>query len=416
MHVCVTSARAQPRHTPRLLMRRCGLISSVMLLLSGCLTSVDRGDHAFEQGRYEEALTLYEQGIDQGQTRDPQVYYRAAVAATRVGSFAAAERHYSRALRYGGGSEVARALAELYIQTSNYSSAVRVLQVLLNDPGIEPQPIYNNLGVALMYAGDALDAESYLLVAQQLNPKDPNPYVNLGLLYDRHLRRPERALGFYKCYIKMMSPTPQRTVDMRMRELSNQHSAESLACGKPYRPELASKRGALREAFQDDPEVLARLDAKAQASVEPIFSGEPADTARREVRVDAGGTLPAPSLTREAEPSSPTQRARAEARRALALKEPSAAIEAMSAIPKDMVNAEDAALMARAHELRGDEAQAEVWLRTALQLSPGVSTLTPLLRFLQERKRQAQLLELCSQFADDEESAPAVQTFCRGSR
>ena len=82
MHVCVELARAQVLSAPLKRRWRCGLIASLMLLTSGCLSTVDRGDHAFEQGRYEEALTLYEQGIDQGQTRDPQVYYRAAVAAT----------------------------------------------------------------------------------------------------------------------------------------------------------------------------------------------------------------------------------------------------------------------------------------------------------------------------------------------
>ncbi|MFW6053956.1 MAG: tetratricopeptide repeat protein, partial [Persicimonas sp.] len=98
-----------------------------VVVLGGCVTTQERGDRAYESNQYNQALDHYERAIDSGST-DPELYYRAAKAAVRVGDFALAERYYSRALRHGGDEEVVRSLAEFYIATSNYTKAVRVLQ------------------------------------------------------------------------------------------------------------------------------------------------------------------------------------------------------------------------------------------------------------------------------------------------
>jgi hypothetical protein len=176
----------------------CAIVVMAMFLFSGCVTTKERGDRAFAASQYNVALDHYEIAIDKG-SQDPQLYFKAAEAAVRIGDFSLAERYYSRSLRYGGGEKVARAVAEFYIATSNYTKAVRVLQELL-DTTDNPQSVFNNLGAALMYAGLPLDAESYLLVAQQMSPVDPVPYINLGVLYDKYMHQPRLGMGFYRCF------------------------------------------------------------------------------------------------------------------------------------------------------------------------------------------------------------------------
>ncbi|MFU8805886.1 MAG: tetratricopeptide repeat protein [Bradymonadaceae bacterium] len=227
------------------------LLALLSIGLVACANAQKLGDRAFESGEYQRALDHYDDEIERG-SRDPVLYHRAATSATRVGGFASAERYYSQSLRYGGGLEVARDLAQFYIQTSNYAQAVRVFQYLLNHED-DPQPVYNNLGTALMYAEMPFDAEAYLLVAQQMNPGDPVPYINLGLLYDRHFKQPALAMGFYSCYLELTKDGAQaRTVRMRVDEIAardfsfNEHFA--VPCGEPYRPVLAPG-GRLRADF-----------------------------------------------------------------------------------------------------------------------------------------------------------------------
>ena len=84
----------------------------------GCVGPEMMGDRAMERGDPAEALHQYDRAIEGG-NRDPDLYFRAAKAAQQQGAFARAERYFSQSLRYGGDVEIARALAEFYIQTSN---------------------------------------------------------------------------------------------------------------------------------------------------------------------------------------------------------------------------------------------------------------------------------------------------------
>lgn len=223
----------------------------LLLFFVACASPQEKGDRAMELGNYGAAMAYYEAEIDSG-SEDPRLYYNAARAAQRQGAFGKAERYFSRSLRYGGGVDVARSLAEFYVQTSNFSQAVKVFQYLVRIEE-DVQPLYNNIGTALMYAGHYLDAESYLLMAQQMNPNDPVPYVNLGALYDRHLRNWPRAVTFYDCYTQMSNnPTQVRTVRTRLQEMSNQRNVDTsrvgLECGKKYQAKQPERQD-LRTVF-----------------------------------------------------------------------------------------------------------------------------------------------------------------------
>ena len=229
------------------------LLAMAMVLWTGCATNPEvMGNRAWESGDRDLALNYYEQAIETG-SRDPEVFYRAARVSMSQGSFAQAERYFSQSLRYGGGVEVARALAEFYVQTSNFLQAVRVYQYLLRLEE-DVQPIYNNIGTALLYAGKFMDAETYLLLAQQMNPRDPIPYINLGVLYDRHIRNHPRAKSFYGCYLEL-SPggAEARMVQTRLAELERTQriddSRVGLVCGEVFRLEEMEQVD-LKEVFE----------------------------------------------------------------------------------------------------------------------------------------------------------------------
>src|SRR5690606_37588089 len=142
-------------------------------------------DQEFEKGNYNAALTRYEQAFAEGE-KDWRAYHNAAKASLATADFSKAERYYAQAIRLGADIEVARELAAFYVKTSNYVSAVQMYQYLLNYEK-DPRPVYTNLGAALMYAGKPSEGESFLLMAQQLDPVAKVPYLNLGILYDQHL-------------------------------------------------------------------------------------------------------------------------------------------------------------------------------------------------------------------------------------
>lgn len=402
---------------------------TLLTLMTGCLNTAQRGDRAYKAGDCEQALKLYEEAIKE-KSRDPEVFYRAAQCATRLGGFTQAERYYSRSLRYGGGPKVAKALARLYIKTSNYARAVRVLQALLNDERVKPQPVYNNLGTALMYAGEPLDAESYLLIAQQMDPKDPFPYVNLGLLYDRHLRRPDLAMGFYTCYLTMGKTPPQgRSVKLRMYELkqAGHQPDQSVTCGKPYKHQ-APKKNAFAE--------LQKLKAKAKkedktlattAKTQPVkdpknttvktTDPQPKDnqTSPKKIVVDRGGDLPETSPAKTTQSGSAEDKlvtkVRQQAQQAFYDKKYRSALTTLNTMPTNRITAADAVLFAKTHQALKQNSEAEVWYRLAFQKQPDTLYFHSLVKFLKANKKTKQLKVLCAKHKGNDSYA-AVLSMC----
>lgn len=390
-----------------------------LLFLSGCaLSTSDRADEAYKRGEYDRAIELYNEAISDG-SRDPEVFYRAAQASLKVGDLAGAERYYSRAIRYGGGVPVMRALAQLYIQTSNYTRAAQVLYELLNyDP--EQQPIYNNLGTSLMYAGSPFAAESYLLVAQQMDPRDPVPYVNLGLLYDRHMNQVDLGAEFYQCYLSLSSPKAEQRqqILMRLKELGQPSSAQGterlVVCGEVYAPKRRAgpSPGELRKALGIEEDEVA-------ANEKEIALGGQADPeSKGEVIVQSsGGTAPDRSkdnptvvISNEA-PRDKEQETRDRARESYAKGDYAAAARALETIPTDRMSAEDARLMARTQKALDQPLDAETWWRLSLQREPDAVALGELLKLMRAQKRTDDAAALCQMYKAHPE-LKAVVHYC----
>ena len=267
-----------------------------LLLIAGssaCFTVRGQADKLYEAGECNEALPLYEQAFEEG-LENSEAFHHAARCALQLGEFSTAERFYSQALRHGGGLEVAAELADLYVKTSNYTSAVRVFQYLLYHVE-DKRTVYSNLGTALMYAGQPFDAESYLLVAQQMDPSAPSTYLNLGVLYDRHLKQPWLAINFYDCFASMAgrvenAPLVRQRSDELKERWHRLYESDALRCGEVYRPASAPPVAQLKEemaefsseepfAIVDDPPADAEGDAPP-VMIEPMISkdeklGEP---------------------------------------------------------------------------------------------------------------------------------------------
>lgn len=412
---------------------RAGVPRALFLLLLasalfvGCATPGQRGDQALESGDFVQALDHYDRAFDSGD-KDPERHRRAAKAALQIGDFSAAEKYYSQAMRYGGDEEVARELAELYISTSNYTKAVKVLQNILEVTD-EPQDIFNNLGTALMYAGAPLNAESYLLVAQQMDPDDPVPYVNLGVLYERHLKNPRLAYGFYRCFIDLNDDSRQEgRVKARIAALEAQYKGEfperfHVDCGVAYQP-----------ASAPDPDELRRevTDGAAAQGEEPAISEEPRgddgnnepdepievaekDALRREEAKpeedadaqkgeDEAQPIVIEHLVEDAasaEDSAVDSELLSQADRAFSEKNYREVMRLLEAQPIAQLDPHALSVLGRSALALGEYEKAAGWLSAAVKARPDRKTVDALWSVYEELNDQAGAQQLCRRFAQD---------------
>lgn len=370
------------------------ILTMLALILSGCVTTQTRGDRAYENGNYNEALDYYEELFDEG-VKDPEIYHRAAKASIAIGGFVAAERYYTLALRHGAGLDVARELGEFYVNTSNYASAVRIFQFLLRaeKKGSQTQAIYNNLGAALMYAGSPFDAESYLMIAQQMQPRDPFPYLNLGLLYDRHLKQPWLAINFYECFVGL-APESGRSPEVRQRtqELSSRwtrlYEPGVVSCGEAYVPKSTGDRANLRE--------ILGPPAEGEDETIPTQTIEVGDPEGEVNDVQVERMVEDTPSTDSASKPDPIQRAKiahAEARH----KE---AVELLTGVPLASLKARDKAILGASLMEISRPADAILWLEMSLNERETPETVELLLRAYRRGDQKERMVELCSKYEE----------------
>jgi 3-methyladenine DNA glycosylase AlkC len=104
------------------------------------------------------------------------------------------------------------------------------------------------------------------------------PYLNLGILYDQHLRQPQHSLGFYKCFLTYATDEdPNRVkVDQRIRELAAKYPSaanRTIECGKPYSPDLETKSVNLKAEMEkvEKEYELFEGQAKSEESKEVVI-------------------------------------------------------------------------------------------------------------------------------------------------
>ncbi|MBA2661907.1 MAG: tetratricopeptide repeat protein [Bradymonadaceae bacterium] len=375
-------------------------------LCAACGNAKGLGNRAYEAGDYQRALQYYEEEMVHG-AHDAELYFRAAEAASRVGNFSTAERYYSLSLRYGGGVTVARHLAQFYVQTSNYARAVRVYQFLLKHED-DIQPVYNNLGTALMYAGLPLDAESYLLIAQQMQPQDALPYVNLGVLYDQHLKRPRLALAFFQCYLELAKnqQEQERAVEARVQEMTHRNAIgledEGLKCGEAYRP-VSHKVENLKRHFEGDEwrdgDVID-LGTGGDESAAPEASDVVIE------RMAEGDS----AVDRSKQPDVSTRSgAKQRARTAFEEKRFEEAVRELSQLPVDLLDPGDMALLGSALARSGRAGDAIPWLEWSLNREARPDTVSILLEVYTLIENKERIQEVCRRFSGRAQFAGALK-------
>jgi tetratricopeptide (TPR) repeat protein len=405
----------------------------VASLLVACVSVEHQGDRAFEAGKHKEAQTLYREAIAQG-SEDPKLYVKAARNELQLGNLASAEGYYTRALRYGGGPDVAKELARYYVETSNYASAVRVYQYLLYEVE-NPQPVYNNLGTALMYAGQPFDAESYLMMAQQLEPRNPLPYLNLGLLYDQHLKQPWLAINFYSCFVEMSGEVEQRRqAAQRVRELESQwarlYDPSAVRCGEIYEPpvdrpvqDLAGKLkvpgepidlNTSSEATKKEPTdiIVERMveslpgtgSASTDGSSGASDSSAEGETKVKEVKQPDPPEDPKPN----AETSTTVDPDVARGRAAFAKKEWKTAVDAFTDVPLKKLEARDIAYLGASYFRLEQYAESARWLEIVAGLEPSADNVVLLVDAYIRAGNLVSAANTCDRFRGRKEMKPVV--------
>ena len=360
-----------------------GMGALTLVLMAACSTLKEQGDAEFERGHFDDAMGHYEDAIAQGD-RDPELFYRAGQASLKKGDFSAAERYFSRAIRHGGGVPVMRSLASLYIQTSNFSRAIDVLKELLR-LGDDPYTVYQNLGVALIYTKQPVEAEDYLILAQHAGLDRPVAYFNLGLLYDRYLSRPALGLEFYRCYIAL-SNTPK---DPQITRLSSRIEAAGEAvdqantqvnCGQKY---IASSASLPLHRLKAHVEKLAPLDQPPpppQAHDDPPTvviqpSPQELDQERRE-RSLAQAQLTAPL--------------------AFDAQKYALVIDIYQAFPPQLLQHQDLLLLAQSHQSLGRLPEAITYWNLAMERRPDALALSSLI-LLHQQSKSPQAQKVCQE-------------------
>lgn len=398
-------------------------------LASGCLSYQRVGDRAFDQGDCTRALEAYQQAIDVG-TKDADMFHRAAKCSMRFGDFSAAERYYSQALRYGAGIVVARELADFYVRTSNYTSAVRVYQYLLHMES-DKQPVYNNLGTALMYANQPFDAESYLMIAQQMDPTDPTPYLNLGLLYDRHLKQPWLAVNFYDCFLELhQAGAGSERVKQRSSELRDRYSRlyqpDLVECGEAYEPRTSGAPvGSLKEkigSIELDPATGEPTNEASIEAREPSSSGS-GETATGEDDIEETGEEDAAGsevtidrmITEDETPASADADSQAtlqEARRAYDQGQWSVAVAKFTSAPMSAMRPVDQKLLGLSYLKQANWATAVHWLELARTTQEDPETIEGLFTGYEKAGDEERVASLCKKYGKSSKYEKVTRERC----
>lgn len=191
--------RSSKRVAPRTLRRARGLLAGALLvaLLAGCSGLTRKGATARTPPPRKPAAGAAAAVPDKG---DPQARFAAAVQLMREKKLADAEA----------------ALVALNADFPQYSGPMTNLGILYAKSNRRDQALaaltratslnknnavaWNWLGMAERDAGDRAGAEQAYLKALQARPDYALAHLNLGILYDTYLARPQDALVHYKQY------------------------------------------------------------------------------------------------------------------------------------------------------------------------------------------------------------------------
>ncbi len=177
------------------------------------------GSKLMGQGRYEEAISAFEEGL-QSAPSDPNLLFALGNAARAIGHLEAAVAFYNRVLTTSPNQiEAISNLAAVYRQQSKHEEATLILQSALNvNPGA-PQ-LWHAIGNVRREMGDAESAETFFSEALRLKSTYPEALGNMAdLIHEKGDL--ETALAYYGKAIGLSPQNAQLHVNRGVMQLSH---------------------------------------------------------------------------------------------------------------------------------------------------------------------------------------------------
>ncbi len=193
-------------------------------------------------GGEDEFISIIKKGISRGYAKEaakllriltddysfPQLFRLLAEAYEKSSLFAEAAETYIKLLELAPRViEYMLGAARNFMNSGEYSAAVKFYQEALKENGMNPLALYN-LGVCYRQMENWENAEKYFSVYSQLNPDDANGIYNLGVIKEKQFDF-EKAEEFYRLALKLNSALPDAHWNLALILLKKRNYAEGWA-------------------------------------------------------------------------------------------------------------------------------------------------------------------------------------------
>jgi tetratricopeptide (TPR) repeat protein len=285
------------------------LLAFLLVPLSGCTPpgseeeAIRRGDTAFSQGNFNDALSEYRLALRQGND-DATTWLRTAHAFARLNRIDEAREHYQAAIARDSTLLDQAAADLLRVARRAMERGDGMVASAAADAAVRIQPGVSLSGVALdlarHYVRNSQPAEAlpYFQKALAESDEDPGILLELALAHEQ-LGDCERALAFFEQVRPRIEPNRRSEVDWQVGNCSYQLAREAQERGfsdealRLYRSvtELGEPRNLVGPAWFESAEILARRGecTAAAAAFERVIQSDPgtgALAARARDRID----------------------------------------------------------------------------------------------------------------------------------
>jgi tetratricopeptide (TPR) repeat protein len=262
-----------------------------------------RGDAAFAQGDYNDALAEYRLALRQGND-DAQAWLRTAHAFARVNRIDEAREHYEAAvardstLADQAASDLLRVARRAVERRDGMVASAAADAALRIQPGVTLSGVAADLARHYVRSAQPAEALPYFQKALAENDQDPELLLELALAHEQ-LGDCERAIAFFEQVRPQLEAGRRSEVDWQVGNCSFQLAREARERGfsddalELYRAmtDLGEPRNLLGQAWFDSAEILARRGecsaaANAFERVIAVEGGSGALAARARDRVD----------------------------------------------------------------------------------------------------------------------------------
>jgi tetratricopeptide (TPR) repeat protein len=155
-------------------------------------------------------------------------------------------------------------LTELYLDDHNYTDARPLLEIASNKAP-DNHGLLLNLGVAYRGSGDMPNAVKTYEKALELDPTNPDPHLNLGILYGDYNKDYDRAVKSFNAYIEGGGQETERVEGYIKRVERERKRAEKLQKAGEERKQREQERLERQRLLEEAEKKQAQEDARKAA-------------------------------------------------------------------------------------------------------------------------------------------------------